>query len=312
MKNILFYGASVTHQTGKTGYYENLVSNNFNFYRMSYPSSQFYNAGFYNIPRIIELVERPDIVFFEWSTTGENEFNLLKLEYLIRQLSYNQINLVFLLLPKKDTFQIDRKCDIQLHKLSLDFNIPILDLRGLLTAHAPDEIFRDGVHTTEKGAKLYSSCILEFLDSNIVESHDALKFDGRIDFNIKIFDINKVVTESQLLILNFSAASNYSEIAISHSIGPFSPVIEYISDGVVIGSKSIFDTWCYYQRDNFTTLVPQSIISKLTTNSISIKISSVSPDYSITKTGEIFNIEKKLEIKSLYTCDLKDFYYSII
>lgn len=311
MKNILFYGASVTHQSGDNGYYENLISNDFIFNRLSYPSSQFFNAGFFNIVKIKNLLEKPDFVFFEWSTTGENEFDLLKLEYFIQELLRDEIGLVFLILPKKETYQIERICDKQLYKLSSNFSIPILDLRGILSSQNPDEILRDGVHTTKKGAKLYSESILDFLESKLPGNFNNTILAGAIDFNIKIYDVNRIISESQSLILNFSSVSKYGEIALSHTIGPFSPVIEYLSNDAIIGTKSIFDPWCYYERDNFTTLVSQSMLKKLTTNSITIKISADPPDFGITKTGQVFNLQKKLDIKSIFTCGLNDLTYCV-
>jgi hypothetical protein len=311
MKNVLFYGASVTHQSGSSSYFDNLEKNKFNYSRMSYPSSQFYNAGFYNIPRVKTLTDFPDIIFFEWSTTGENTFDIEKLKYALNELASSKILPAFLLLPKKETYKVNRPSDDQLYSLSSEFNIPLLDLRYLLNETNCEEILRDSVHTTEVGGKLYADAINKFLECETFGSPENIVLDQVPNYSIEIFDGKVELFEGQLLTLNFDSRSEHSEVAISHTIGPYSPVIEYISDGLVIGKYSIFDPWCYYERDNFTTLVPQSIFKKLSSKSLIIKISPDSPDFSITKTGEIFTIPKRLDIKSVFTCDLRDFTYFV-
>ena len=310
MKNILFYGASVTHQTGKTGFFENLKNNNFIFTRMTFPSSQFYNAGFYNIPRINKLEKKPEIVFFEWSTTGETVFDSLKLNFFIKSLIISNILPVFLILPKKDTFKLNRSCDDQLYNISFNAKVPLLDLRDILISNNIEEVLRDGVHTTELGAKLYAERIDQFLSTYLFPDSKNIQLEEVVDFNIATYDLNCTVSEGQSLSFVFTSC-HHSEIAIYHTIGPYSPVLEYICDGKLVSKSSIFDTWCHYERDNFTTLVSNTVFKKISTGSLVIKISLDSPDYSITKTGEVFDLPKKLDIKSIYTCDLKDFSYVI-
>ena len=290
---------------------EELHKTDTNFERLAFPSSQFYNAGFFNAPRVKDLLNKPEIIFFEWSTTGENIFDLEKLKYVINELANSGIQLVFLLLPKKETYKVNRPCDDQLYDLSAELNIPLLDLRYLLTENNLEEILRDGVHTTELGGKLYSDAINKFLEIPNFGNVEGFVLDPVLNYSIQIFDGKVTLSEGQLLTLNFDTYSEYSEIAISHTIGPYSPIIEYISNGSMIGKHSIFDQWCHYERDNFTTLVPQSILKKSSSKSLVIKISSESPNFSLTKTGEIFNFPKRLDIKSIFTCDLKDFSYTI-
>jgi len=310
MKNILFYGASVTHQTGKTGFFENLKNDNFIFTRMTFPSSQFYNAGFYNIPRINNLEKKPEIVFFEWSTTGETEFDSLKLNYFIKSLIISNILPVFLILPKKDTFKFNRHCDEQLYNISSNAKVPLLDLRDILISNNIDEVLRDNVHTTEIGAKLYAERIDQFLTTFLFYESKNIQLEEVVDFNIATHDLNCTITEGQSLSFLFTS-SQHSEIAISHTIGPYSPVLEYVSGGNLISKTSVFDPWCYYERDNFTTLVPNNIFKKISSNSLAIKISLDLPDFSITKTGEVFDMPRKLNVKSIFTCDLKDFSYAV-
>jgi hypothetical protein len=307
MKKILFYGASVTHQSGKSGYFDNLDNKSYSKLRMSYPSSQFYNAGFYNIPRIKFLSETPDIIFFEWSTTGENIFDLNKLKHVLVELSLQKIIPVFLLLPKKETFKFNRPCDEQLYSLSSEFDISLLDLRYLLNEYKAEEILRDGVHTTELGGKLYAAAIDSFLRQQTSRNPKLANLKQLINYNIKIIDEIVKIGEGQVLTFKFDSWVEFSEIAISHTVGPYTPIIEYISDGAIIGTHNFFDSWCHYERMMFTTLVPQSVFKKLSSKTLDLKISSELPDFSITKTGEIFNVPRKIDIHSFFTCNLENF-----
>ena len=304
MLNVLFYGASVTHQTGSSGYFQNLDKDFFQSDRMSYPSSQFYNAGFYNAHKIKNLSNKPDLVFFEWSTTGETQFDLDKLNYFINELIRNNILPIFLILPKKSTFKNNRISDVQLYEFNKNLSIPLLDLRYLLTDQNMDDLLRDDVHTTELGAKLYAECIVQFITLNSKSALDCKILENAPAFNIAHHDVDLNLCENQTLIFSYNSINLKKEIAVSLIKGPFSPVIEYLSDGNVIGEHCFFDPWCYYERENFDTLVPEFIFEKLTSNSIGIRISNKSPDFTITKTKEVFIVPKKLLLKSIYTSGL--------
>lgn len=312
MKNILFYGASVSAQSGKSGYFDNLESSEYDFMRMTFPSSQFYNAGFYNVMNIGKLAKKPDIVFFEWSTTGENEFDLVRLKYVLQELISNGLFIVFLILPKKDTYSNNRKCDDQLYKISADSNIPLLDLRYVLQENNIDEVLRDNVHTSDFGAKLYANAILEYLNSKPKSDCKNIIVDKVPNFKIMQYDLDIILHENQFLIFNYSSNLENSEIAMSHIKGPYSPIIEYIDNDELIAKHNFFDPWCYYERENFDTLVGEAVINKSKNKSIRLKISSDTPDYSITKTQEVFNIPKILNIKSVYTAGISELSYSII
>ena len=309
--NILFYGASVTAQSGSSGYFNYLNFNNYKFERLAFPSSQFYNAGFFNTHRVIEYSNKPDIVFFEWSTTGENSFELDKIYYFINEMKKNNILPVFLILPRISTYSSNRISDNQLYKISIESGVPLLDLRYLLCDNIPSEILRDDVHTTEFGAQLYASCILDFIKSEIISCADNIKIDNIVDYKIRSYDVDLTLLENQILVFYFDSKSPDSEVVASLIKGPNTPIIEYISEEV-IDKKSFFDPWCYYERENFDTLITATIFNKISNNSISLKISDECPDFSITKTKEIFTEPKKLVIKSIYTLGLSNFSYKLL
>ena len=281
--------------------------------RLSFGSSQFDNAGFFNLPRILEQQEKPNIVFFEWSTTTEGNFNVAKLNYFIGILLHNNILPVFLILPKIDTFKENRKSDFLLYKLSDNYELPLLDLRYLLNKYSPEEIIRDNVHTTQFGAGIYAREIYNFLHS---DDWKNISIDHRKNiaypdsYQINITDINNEFTKTQYLELNFDAISDKSEITASFLKGPSSPIIEIFSDGLHVGDASVFDPWCHYERENFMPLISNKLIHK-GRNKIEIKISDKNPDYSTTKTREVYLDQKKLKIKSIFTNDIINFSFFI-
>jgi len=309
--NILFYGASVTAQSGNSGYFNYLHRIDLNFERLAFPSSQFYNAGFFNAHRVKDLLIKPDIIFFEWSTTGENDFDIDKLYYFLNEMQVNDILPIFLILPKITEYKNNRISDDQLYKISNESKVPLLDLRHLLSNNAHTDILRDGVHTTELGAKLYANCILEFLESDISLTVKNLKIEKSLDYNISYYNVDLILNENEKLIFDFKSKDINSEVVASLIKGPSTPILEYVSNEV-IDKKSFFDPWCYYERENFDTLISATTLNKIFSNSIEIKISKQYPDFSITKTGEIFTMPRQLIIKSIYTSGINNFSYKLI
>lgn len=311
MLNILFYGASVTAQSGDSGFVDNLaeLDNSKIYRRLSFGSSQFDNAGFFNLLSILNSQQKPDIVFFEWSTTSENNYNADKLDYFVTSLLHHNILPVFLILPRTDTFKENRKSEFLLYELADTFDVPLLDLRYLLHKYPATELLRDIVHTTQFGANIYARKINKFLcahdwTEDFLTNKKEIEFKKYYDLNM--IELNKEIGKDQYLELNFDALSDLSEITISLLKGPYAPIIDIFSNDLLVKEQSIFDPWCHYERENFTTLIYSSSISK-GRNKIDIKISNKDPDYESTKTGEIFLGEKKLKIKSFFTNDINNF-----
>lgn len=315
MIRVLFFGASVTAQSGDGGFYDNLIKiDPINIYsKLSFGSSQFDNAGFFNLPTILSERQKPNIVFFEWSTTNEQKFDIDKLSYFVTSLLHNKILPIFLILPRIDTFKENRQSDFLLYELADSFELPLLDLRYLLFKHLPIELIRDLVHTTPLGASVYAGKIYKFLYScawSDIYFAKAKKFDFKKSYNLDVHEINKEIGKEQYLELKFDAISNQSEITVSLLKGPFSPIINIFSNDSLIKEQSIFDPWCHYERENFTSLIYSSQI-QYGNNKIKIQISDKDPDYASTQTGEVFLGEKKFKIKSMFTNNITNFDFSI-
>jgi hypothetical protein len=89
-------------------------------------------------------------------------------------------------------------------------------------------------------------------------------------------------------------------------VGPHSPIIEYIVNGEIIWEHSFIDPWCSYERENFTTLVPSFLFTKIN-DSVTIRLSKKIPNYSIVpKLITPYSGIKKLNIKSIHTCNLSN------
>ena len=74
MKNIIFYGASVTQQSGQSGFvptFKNMIDLNqleYNIIQKGYGSMHLYDAGIIKIDNIIN--ENPSYCFIDWFSTG--------------------------------------------------------------------------------------------------------------------------------------------------------------------------------------------------------------------------------------------------
>lgn len=303
--SILFFGASVTHQSTHTGYFQKLHGNQrHNFCRLSYPSSQLFNAGFYNVNKIFDGENKPNIVFLEWSTTSESSYDLDVLSYILAQILKNHAVPVFLILPTKANIETTRDSESMLVELSDSHAIPILDLRYLVHKIPLDELLHDGVHTTELGATLYANEILNFLDSFSFDDRSLMKNIDSKEYLLQSYKGDFLLEQGNLLKLTYVQVSTFSEISISHLVGPFSPIIEYLVEGEVIWEHSFLDPWCRYARENFTTLVPSFILSSAP-HGITLRISDKAPDFSIVlKSDTPYLGPKKLDIATLYTCNL--------
>jgi hypothetical protein len=186
---ILIYGASVSAQKGEQGYYtyldsllnKTLNSNQIEISRITYPSASFSGAGFFCIDIVLAI--NPTILIFDWLSTSEEEFDQSKLINFVIALIKKNIAIIFLNLPRLDSYENSRKNYFQLKDIATYFNLPFVDLVSIskeekFTIH---DICRDGVHTNEVGAKLYANKILHFINK-LIENPPNFNLDKkRID-----------------------------------------------------------------------------------------------------------------------------------
>lgn len=307
MKNILFYGASVTHQSGESSYFDNLKRKcSDNIMRLSYPSAQLYNAGFFNIYEVLTL--NPDIVFIEWSTTGEKTYDVRKLFLILNFLTFHNIIPIFLILPQIRNYFENRPSEDQLYEISKTYDILVLDLRIPYRNLNLDlkDFLRDAVHTNKNGADLYSDYIASFLNDAPIKPIN-LTPDPLLVPKINVYDLDTEVIEGKSLFLEIGSHDLTSEIAIMHKVGPYTPVIEIYSNNCLVATRNLWDQWCHYERTNFTTLISNSHFRSIHQN-IKILVSPIPPIYDLSSNPNFtFSGQKKLLPIKLYAYNVEIF-----
>jgi len=311
MKNILFYGASVTQQSGESSYFDNLKKKcSDNLIRLSYPSAQLYNAGFFNIYEIKKL--NPDIVFMEWSTTGEKIYDIRKLFLILNFLTLHNIIPIFLILPQSRNYFENRRSEDQLYQISKAYDISVLDLRIPCRAQNLElkDFLRDAVHTNKNGADLYSDCLANFL-SDVTIKPINLTPDPLLVPKINVYDLDAEVIESKSLILEIGDHDLTSEIAIMHKVGPYTPVIEIYSNDRLVSARNLWDQWCHYERTSFTTLISNTYFRSIHQD-IKILVSPTPPIYELSANPNLtFSGKKKLLPIKLYAYNVEIFNFYV-
>jgi hypothetical protein len=261
---IIFYGASVTQQSGKSGYIDQLLERftntaNIEIIRQGFPANSFDDAGFYCQDLLLE--KKPDICFFEFSTTFLSIFNSHKLNQFIDTLLQNSIIPVFLILPHVHNMA-GLRCIDQQYELSMECNIPILDLRPCFAEYVKSvEYLRDGTHTTEKGAFFYANKITNFINTFDVGFYRANSIappltEPRIII-YKLFLDGIVSTTSIEFTANFKDVSKHGafELMAFLRVGPKSNNIKVIVPGFLENTTPIFDRWTHYERNSYKMII---------------------------------------------------------
>ena len=313
MRKILFYGASVTAQTGLTGYFDfvrdALNTLNLETFRVAYGGCHIDDAGFYRLESA--LTNDLNYIVFEWNTTGLNIYNELKLSHILKILKARSIKPIFVIIPQEVTMKGNRNSENQIYSLCNRFNIPLLDLRVGLSVYDFNEMVRDVVHTNEIGAQFYSNKIIAFLklvlaeENNYWHEFNAHESDALDLINPKAFAMDLTLKVGEVLQIKIKSFSNvYSEIIIRHRIGPFSP-IALISDGAVSRKLSLWDPYCHYEREHFSILINNIDLKYSYLRSplyYNISIDSDLPKYDLCRRDNVnFDVEKLIKINEFYS-----------
>lgn len=256
---IVFFGASVTAQdknhhsnevTGYVTYLQNICPE-WVIERVAYGSSQYSNMGKHGF--INTILKNPRIVFFEWHTTGESNLSLNFLNKQSRLLGELGITMVILVLP---TLRHASDSNMQKYEILNQTNIPILDLRSILSMSDQEPILRDEVHTTPIGAKIYAEQIRKYLiNLNIkVSSH---KLNYRLH-DLVPFSLASPGLLSREILINSNlrtgdsikfASSGDCDLIFGITRGPLSPKLKIkdmaTKESIII---TLTDQWSYYNR----------------------------------------------------------------
>lgn len=261
---ILFFGASVTAQSRNhatqsiTGYVtyldEKLANYDYSVSRVAYSSSQYSNMGLYGLGNAI--LAEPNVIFFEWHTTGESSINV---ELLLRQqriLSSMGILMILLVLPSKRHSPSD---NLQKYAMIPLVDLPCLDLRYLSSEAIHGEFLRDEVHTNEIGAQLYASAIDLWIRDNLlsaqtVNSQYSLSSLNRYSYDehgVLLYREIKIETSLRVGHLFHLSLNQDASIIYSFVRGPLCPDIA-ITSSSMHGDRveRIVDQWSYYNRES--------------------------------------------------------------
>lgn len=320
--NICVYGASVTEQGGNSGFFFYLKNDlqvligdiDINISRISFPSASFNDAGFLFIDSFLFI--KPDFLILDWLSTAEFEFDEDKLISFLTRVLKKKIFPIIVDLPRQDSIVSRRWNSLQARRIAENFNIGYLDITGYCADKGLDifQITRDGVHSNEYGAKLYSEKIAAALAELIFTGDyiDKCRYEINLDLGLRVNSIDlfqPVVMRKneqlsfQLFPISTSTRINnvLVEIWALQVVGVFSPIIKIeCAELDFVDEINIWDMWCHYDRIAFKPLLMKlSIPSKSNGEgySFSLKVSERVPDYSTVKREDVtFPVDRYLKL----------------
>tara|TARA_R110001583_G_scaffold192940_1_gene360207 strand:+ start:1153 stop:2121 length:969 start_codon:yes stop_codon:yes gene_type:complete len=256
---VVIYGASVTAQKNKDGFFHYLEENSeFEITRIPFGASHLQFAGIAMISKVIE--QQPEVCILDWVTPSTKVFPMGVVERINRILHQNNILPVWVLFPRTDDPKCERECCKQIIATESDTVLVRNFTRSRFSqGHELSDILRDAVHTNKLGAPLYAEYIVDslkqldltkFMNLSFSREHESVPIVLRNE--LKIDTDNKLSLD--LVILEESDINIY----MFCNIGPTSPILNLTlvkDDNVVfIGQRNIVDPWCYYYRDMLINL----------------------------------------------------------
>jgi hypothetical protein len=226
---------------------------------------------------------RYDVVLLDLTSSSvRHNLNVTQFEIHLRAILKNiqmfDIQAGLLHFYRKDIINYDQDTLIDLcYNIAHEFDVPSLNLCQLVhKIYSVDEIeilFKDIVHTTSKGSKLYAQEILQFVkksfsksktfDINIVYEPEFLAVPIKnylVNPDLEVFSLKRHGIEFQCVCFNenreitIELDSKYQLDGIMAVIGPLSGTFEIISES---GTKNIvtpYDQYAYYERLHFFSL----------------------------------------------------------
>lgn len=262
---IVCYGASVTAQKFKTGYFENLKevlkSKKHTLGRVAFGGSHFEYAGYACIRDVLE--KKPDICIIDWLTPSMKGFSEFKIDLLNSALISHDCIPIWFYFPRVSNFDIESNAYNQVLSSCKKFGVDFIDVRSKLLDFKKDPTvyLRDDVHTTEQGAIVYSKTIFEKLTEIEIEFQEKLKklkstptFNNSSEYFLpNIYKIDYTIKDTQALGFEFEHDGNRLEIFFETEVGPhlsyLNMIIEDSKNEIVV--DKIFnnaDPWSYYKR----------------------------------------------------------------
>jgi hypothetical protein len=295
MKNIVFFGASVTQQGGASGYvptFKNMAVSSqleYNIIQKGFGSMHLTDAGICKINDIIN--ENPHYCFVDWFSTGliitDKQELFTYLDVIVSKLMLINSQICFLLFDRIDI--CNRRLIMYDHVKEYGklYNLHVIDIHNNTNIN---ELLRDTVHTNELGANIYANKIYDYFVNSIINTdtvYTNIPNENKYS-NIKTLQINKEIHDE------INMEGHFEIIGMLQKIGNFSGVVEIIRDGSNNYKEMIWDQWCHYTRDNIKMRIP-------TSNKIKIKILQDTFDTTLCKTNFDFSkCNKYMYIYEIY------------
>ncbi|MAZ66499.1 MAG: hypothetical protein CMF25_05265 [Kangiellaceae bacterium] len=263
--HICFFGASVSEQdrghatgniTGYVTYYQEiLASEDIKVSRVTSGSNSIDDAGVVYLQEVIDL--KPDICFLDWITPAPADCAQASIDYIYSSLLENKILPVTALFPRKDRNQRETPICQKLLSYCKAYSLPVLDLTDIEKDYSVDEVLRDTVHTSEKGAGIFAEKIHDFLsqlnDLSVPVNKDKPKlFVSKVPVIGREKNKTKKITITLTPETDPSTASTTCSLFLEQRVGPWSTFVEISlateQETKEISEEAIFDPWCWRER----------------------------------------------------------------
>lgn len=249
---IAFFGASVTRQnTGYVYHFKNLDKlERFEVSSFAYGSMHMKDAGVCFIDEVLKI--NPEYCFLDWFSTAyipRAPELLTFLDNFRYRFLTNNCQIIFLLFGgSKKHMSADRLLMFDLVRAyAAKHLIPIIDVFHYQTSHGldPSSLFRDVVHTTDlgsqsAGAYVFSEFCEKILGNSKINELNLIKNEW--------FEVKKLFIEKALIAESLRIKGSAKLIGIYQKIGPFSGLVEVITDGRK-SKLNLWDRWCFYERE---------------------------------------------------------------
>jgi hypothetical protein len=303
LKNICFYGASITKQPKGLVHFFRELNPDKNVYSQAYGGTRIMDAGICHVNKVVDSA--PDYCFVEWFSAQmplapSDEYLEKCVDTIVRKLLEIDCLPILLLLfrmddkNKKELLPKRRRLYDNIKLYCSKYNIDYIDLSDhpeVITLQQEGKLMSDVAHTAPEGAQKYA----EIINNHF---HNTLKYKD-ISQNIYPPKNDLYSIQEYPLVANISKSikiyGNGKIIGINQNVGPHSGILEILhSDGQAQKFNS-WDQYCFYQRN---------IISRLDTdftNWVEIKVSQEEFDKSrIAKPVGVYTLDKMIKSLSIF------------
>lgn len=257
-------------------------------------SSHFDQAGYCLLPEVLK--SNPDILIFDWHTTGLGEFNNHLWLAAIQQIKDCGILTLIVLFPRRDDFENrTERPNIKQARDCAGGCIHLVD-QAAFSELNPEVHLRDIVHTTTKGGIYCAEILADIIKESLLGGDDKVRFENPCE-NMGSQPLIKVpsVSEHSIGVDFISCVSisiefegentvNTPSLILDHKVGPFSPVIELSLNGGHQRLISLWDPWCHWTRQTYTGIPVGGTCQG--PHRISFSVTNNPPDYQKSRDSE--------------------------